>query len=96
VLSVNWFERFGSQRHVPRMLRRIDSRIAVVTGSDQLVEDFDGVHSLPAAYLFDGNGNEIFRVGGDFGANGRHFMNAAQIKRAVEQAEKAFRSTPKP
>jgi hypothetical protein len=66
------------------MLKRtIDPRIDVVLGSDATGRDFDGVHSIPAAYLFGGAGKEIFRVGGDRGLPGRHHLNRRQLERAL-------------
>jgi hypothetical protein len=66
------------------MLKRtINPSIDVVLGSQATGRDFDGVHSIPAAYLFDGNGREIFRVGGDPGPPGRHHMRRAELERAV-------------
>ena len=66
------------------MLKRtIHPSIDVVRGNRATARDFDGVHSIPAAYLFDGNGNEIFRVGGDPGPPGRHHLNRGQLERAL-------------
>ncbi len=62
--------------------RTIDPSIDVMLGSPATGRDFDGVHSIPAAYLFDGNGNEIFRVGGDAGPSGRYHMRRAELERA--------------
>ncbi len=67
------------------MLRQIDPKISLVIGSKQLVKDFDGVHSIPAAYLFDGSGREVFRVGGDPGPPGRHHLNRRQLAREVQK-----------
>lgn len=67
------------------MIRRnIPPSIEVVLGNHQTGRDFDGVHSIPAAYLFDAKGREILRVGGDKGPPGRHFLNRRQLVNALK------------
>ncbi len=65
------------------MLRGIDPKIAVISGTGQIIKDFDGVQSIPAAYLFDTQGREVFRVGGDPGPPGRHYITARDLAREV-------------
>jgi len=57
---------------LPYVLRRIDPRIAVATGSDHLVKDF-------------GESNKILREAGEFGANGRHFLSRRELARAIRR-----------
>lgn len=81
MISVNAFE--NSDTYLKRKLRKVDPKIAVVDGTDQLIRDFDGVQSIPAAYLFDALGKEVFRVGGDPGPPGRHYITARELAREV-------------
>jgi hypothetical protein len=55
VISVNWYESYDGKREprLARALRTVSKDFAVVRGSERLVRDFDGVHSLPAVYVFD-------------------------------------------
>lgn len=63
--------------------RNIHPSIQVVYGTQEIAHDFDSVHSIPAAYLFDAEGNEVFRVGGDPGPPGRHFLNRRELINAL-------------
>ena len=63
--------------------RNIPESVAVVGGTQQIGRDFDGVHSIPAAYLFDPKGNEVLRVGGDPGPPGRHWLNQRELEDAL-------------
>jgi hypothetical protein len=81
VISVNILE--TSNSYLKRMLRGIDPKIAVISGTDQIIRDFDGVESIPAAYLFNAEGKEVFRVGGDPGPPGRHYITARELAREV-------------
>ena len=66
------------------MIRKIDPIIKIARGSQEVANDFGGVHSLPAAYIFDGQGRKIFQLGGDRGPNGRHYLNIRQLNRAID------------
>jgi hypothetical protein len=84
VVSVNWYESYDGKREprLARALRTVSKDFAVVRGSERLVRDFDGVHSLPAVYVFDAEGKEVFRLGGDPGPPGRYHLTRAQLARA--------------
>ena len=64
--------------------RTIPPAIRVVEGTETTSRDFGTVHSLPAAYIFNGEGKEVFRLGGDPGPNGRQFLRLRQLIRAIE------------
>lgn len=87
---MDWQENAEGNKRLQRMIKRtIPAPIHVIDGTPQIGKDFDGVHSIPAAYLFDPRGNEIFRVGGDPGPPGRHYLNRRQLERALEGIEAA-------
>ena len=65
------------------MLRRIHPSIPVVIGDRQTGADFGGVFSIPAAYIFDADGNLVFQLGGDRGAHGRHFLSRRQLQQVL-------------
>lgn len=85
IIAVNWIEGLTgrSDARLARMINRIHPSIAVIEGSDALDDRFGGVFSVPAIYLFDPSGNEVFRLGGDRGPHGRHFLRKQQLKAAL-------------
>ena len=85
IIAVNWIEGLTgrSEARLARMIGRIHPSIAVIEGTDALDDRFGGVFSVPAVYLFDTSGNEVFRLGGDRGAHGRHFLRKEQLKAAL-------------
>jgi len=82
IIAVNWIEGLTGQSRarLARMINRIHPSIAVVDGTDALVDRFGGVFSVPAVYLFDASGAEVFRLGGDRGPHGRHYLRKQQLK----------------
>ena len=83
VIAVNWIEGLAgrSDARMARMLRLIHPSIPVVTGDRRTAAAFGGVASIPAAYIFDAQGNLLFQLGGDRGAHGRHFLSRRQWNR---------------
>ena len=66
-----------------RMIKRtIDPSIDVMLGSPATGRDFDGVHSIPAAFIFEKAGREVFRLGG---GRGRHYLKQRQLKRVMKK-----------
>ena len=85
IIAINWIENSFSSAG-PDDLRRyaqrfIDPSIAVVTGDDQTGQDF-GVRFIPAVFLFDGAGEEIFTLGAQ-GGHGTAFMRAIDLERGL-------------
>lgn len=82
IIAVNWIEGLTGQSNarLARMINRIHPSIAVIEGSDALDDRFGGVFSVQAVYLFDASGAEVFRLGGDRGPHGRHFLRKQQLK----------------
>ena len=66
------------------MIRQIDPAIALVLGSPIVAKDFGGVHSLPAAYIFDGQGRLILQEGGEPGPHGRNYLRFGQLEEALK------------
>lgn len=87
VIAVNWIEGFAGQADASRVesyaKRIIDPAIAVVTGNAATGENFGGVRTIPAVYLFDSEGVEIFRQGGNDSANGLSFLSARDLEIAL-------------
>ncbi len=89
IVAVNWIENSFSSAG-PDDLRRyarrfIDPSIAVVTGSPDTGQDFGGVRFIPAVFLFDGDGNEIFTLEAR-GGHGTSFMRATDLERGLNLA----------
>ncbi len=86
VIAVNWIEDLVPRdpNRMRRMLARIHPSIPVVEADGNVADSFDGVLSIPAAFIFDPDGQEIFRLGGDRGPHGRHFMTAADLAAAID------------
>jgi hypothetical protein len=57
---------------------------ALVRGSPDAAKDFGGVHSLPAAYIFDGQGHLVLQEGGEPGPNGRNYLRLKQLEQALK------------
>ncbi|MFQ5970898.1 MAG: TlpA disulfide reductase family protein [Alphaproteobacteria bacterium] len=87
VIAVNWIEDFVGpprQSRFNRMLGLIHPTIPVLKGDARTGEDFGGVLSIPAAYIFDAEGREVFRLGGDAGPHGRHFLRRGQLASVID------------
>lgn len=87
VIAVNWIEDFAGpprQSRFNRMLGLIHPTIPVLKGDRRTGQDFGGVLSIPAVYIFDAQGREVFRLGGDAGAHGRHFMRRSQLASVID------------
>ncbi len=87
VIAVNWIESFAGRADAGRVAsyakRIIDPAFAVVTGNAATGENFGGVRTIPAVYLFDAQGFEIFRQGGNDAANGLAFLRARDLEIAL-------------
>lgn len=89
VISLNWYEPYDGKPdpRLARALRGISPDFAIVRGNEELIRDFDGVHSLPAVFVFDPEGNEVFRLGGDPGPPGRYHLTREHLAGALENAK---------
>ena len=87
VIAVNWIEDLigESKPRLARMLRLIDPSIPVVKGNGAIADIFGGVQSIPAAFIFDGAGREVFRLGGDAGPHGRHYLRREQLAKVLDK-----------
>ena len=87
IIAVNWIEGLAgrSPARLRRFLRDIHPSIEVVIGTKGVVRDFGGVLSIPAAYNFDKSGKEVFRVGGDRGGHGRHYLKRRQFEQVMKK-----------
>ena len=50
-----------------------------------MVRDFGGVLSIPAVFIFDKTGKEVFRLGGDRGGHGRHYLKQRQLEQVMKK-----------
>ena len=87
VVAVNWIEDLigESKPRLARMLRLIDPSIPVVKGNGAIARTFGGVQSIPAAFICDGAGREVFRLGGDAGPHGRHYLRREQLAGVIDK-----------
>lgn len=87
IVAVNWIEGLAgrSPARLRSFLRDIHPSIKVVIGTKDVVRDFGGVLSIPAAYIFDKSGQEVFRVGGDRGGHGRHYLKRRQLEQVMKK-----------
>lgn len=65
VVAVNWLEDVGrypaESTRLMRMLDRVDPRITAVEGTKEVSDAFGGIGSLPALFMFDGDGEMLLR-----------------------------------
>ena len=85
IIAVNWIEGLAghSNARMGRMMRLIHPSIPVVLGDQATADEFGGVFSIPAAYIFDPQGNLLFQLGGDRGGHGRHFLSRRQLEQVL-------------
>ncbi len=83
MIAVNWMEGFVGRpnpRAVKRFVSIIHPSIPVVVGDDALGDRLGGIRAVPAVVIFDGQGKEIFRLGGDSEADiGRFFITKRRL-----------------
>ncbi len=86
IIAVNWIEELvpPNESRMRRMLSQIHPTIPAVVGDAATSADFGEVLSIPAVYIFDGAGQEIFRLGGDRGPHGRHFLTEDQLTDVID------------
>ena len=67
MIAVNWMEGFVGRpnpRAVKRFVGFIHPSIPAVVGDDALGDRLGGIRAVPAVVIFDGNGKQVFRLGG--------------------------------
>ena len=85
--AVNWIEGLAgrSPGRLRSFVRDIHPSIKVVSGTRGVVRDFGGVLSIPAVFIFDKTGKEVFRLGGDRGGHGRHYLKQRQLEQVMKK-----------
>jgi|GEM_PF-419853 thiol-disulfide isomerase/thioredoxin len=87
MIAVNWIEGLAgrSPGRLRSFVRDIHPSIKVVSGTRGVVRDFGGVLSIPAVFIFDKTGKEVFRLGGDRGGHGRHYLKQRQLEQVMKK-----------
>ena len=88
MIAVNWMEGFVGRpnpRSVKRFVGIIHPSIPVVVGDDELGERLGGIRAIPAVVIFDGQGKQVFRLGGDSEADiGRFFITKRRLTGIID------------
>ena len=83
MIAVNWMEGFVGRpnpRAVKRFVGFIHPSIPAVVGDDELGDRLGGIRAVPAVVIFDGQGKEVFRLGGGSQADiGRFFITKRRL-----------------
>ena len=76
VVAVNWLEDVGhypaESTRLMRMLDRVDPHITAVEGTEAVAQAFGGIGSLPALFVFDGDGQSLLRFVYEEGSRRTH------------------------
>ncbi|MHA1524796.1 MAG: TlpA disulfide reductase family protein [Alphaproteobacteria bacterium] len=76
VVAVNWLEDVGhypaESTRLMRMLDRVDPHITAVEGTKAVAQAFGGIGSLPALFVFDGDGQSLLRFVYEEGSTRTH------------------------
>ncbi len=83
MIAVNWMEGFVGRpnpRNVQRFVNIIHLAIPVVVGDSDLDARLGGIRAVPAVVIFDGQGKQIFRLGGGSERDiGRFFITKRRL-----------------
>ena len=83
MIAVNWMEGFvgrPSPRAVKRFVNFIHPSKPAVVGDDALDDRLGGIRAVPAVVIFDGQGKQIFRLGGGSERDiGRFFITKRRL-----------------
>lgn len=82
MIAVNWMENFAgtvSQSRLRRFVDVIHPDISVVVGNRSVSEALGGIFAVPAVVVFDGQGREVFKLGGGRGEIGRSFITQRRL-----------------
>jgi thiol-disulfide isomerase/thioredoxin len=88
MIAVNWMEGFVGRpnpRSVKRFLDFIHPSIPAVVGDDDLGQRLGGIRAVPAVVIFDGQGKQIFRLGGGNERDiGRFFITKRKLTGIID------------
>jgi len=88
MIAVNWMEGFVGRpnpRAVKRFVNFIHPSIPAVVGDDELADRFGGIRAVPAVVIFDGQGKQIFRLGGNSERDiGRFFITKRRLTGIID------------
>lgn len=88
MIAVNWMEGFVGRpnpRAVTRFVNNIHPSIPAVVGDDELGDRLGGIRAVPAVVIFDGQGKQIFRLGGGSERDiGRFFITKQRLTGIID------------
>jgi thiol-disulfide isomerase/thioredoxin len=88
MIAVNWMEGFVGRpnpRNVDRFISIIHPSIPAVVGDADLDARLGGIRAVPAVVIFDGQGKQIFRLGGGSERDiGRFFITKRRLTEIVK------------
>lgn len=88
MIAVNWMEGFVGRpnpRNVNRFVSIIHPSIPAVVGDADLDARLGGIRAVPAVVIFDGQGKQIFRLGGGSERDiGRFFITKRRLTEIVK------------
>lgn len=88
MIAVNWMEGFVGRpnpRAVQRFVDLIHPAIPAVVGDENLDARLGGIRAVPAVVIFDGQGNEVFRLGGGSERDiGRFFITKRRLTGIID------------
>ncbi len=88
MIAVNWMEGFVGRpnpRAVTRFMNFIHPSIPAVVGDDEVGERLGGIRAVPAVVIFDGQGKQVFRLGGNSQADiGRFFITERRLTGIID------------
>lgn len=88
MIAVNWMEGFVGRpnpRNVNRFISIIHPSIPAVVGDADLDARLGGIRAVPAVVIFDGQGKQIFRLGGGSERDiGRFFITKRRLTEIVK------------
>ena len=88
MIAVNWMEGFVGRpnpRAVKRFVNFIHPSIPAVVGDDELADRFGGIRAVPTVVIFDGQGKQLFRLGGNSERDiGRFFITKRRLTGIID------------
>ncbi|MBS28977.1 MAG: hypothetical protein CL566_08670 [Alphaproteobacteria bacterium] len=77
--ALSWLRPRVSQSRLRRFVDIIHPDISVVVGNRALGYALGGNFAVPAVVVFDGQGREVFKLGGGLGEVGRYFITKRRL-----------------